>query len=62
MGVNIRNGAEQIIIDPYLDNKRAIKAYQGAGFHQHSLHDTDEGEICLMIYFKANGVRHVFAW
>lgn len=48
----IRDGAEQIIIDPYLENKRAIKAYQSAGFHQHSLHNPDEGEICLMIYLK----------
>lgn len=48
----IKNGAEQIVIDPLYKNKRAIKAYQGAGFHQHSLHDTDEGEICLMIYLK----------
>lgn len=46
----IENGAEQIVIDPVFENKRAIKAYQGAGFQKHSLHETDEGEICLMVY------------
>lgn len=48
----IRNGTEQIVIDPVFDNKRAIKAYQGAGFHEHSLHETQEGLICLMVYVK----------
>ena len=49
----IEEGAEQIVIDPLYKNKRAIKAYEGAGFQIHSRHETDEGEICLMVYVKS---------
>lgn len=46
----ISNGAEQIVIDPYVTNDRAIKAYENAGFTKHSECETNEGSVCLMTY------------
>ncbi|MEW7008124.1 GNAT family N-acetyltransferase [Lentilitoribacter sp. EG35] len=46
----ISHGAEQIVIDPYVANERAIKAYEKSGFKKHSEHETHEGRICLMTY------------
>ena len=41
-------GARLIVIDPDINNTRAIRAYQSAGFFQSSIEDTAEGAVALM--------------
>jgi len=43
-------GARLIVIDPDINNTRAIRAYESAGFVQSSIEDTAEGPVALMHY------------
>lgn len=46
----LHNGAEEVVIDPHVVNKRAIKAYENAGFKKFSECEANEGRVCLMRY------------
>jgi aminoglycoside 6'-N-acetyltransferase len=43
-------GAPVVVIDPDVTNKRAIRAYENAGFTETSVEQTDEGPVVLMQY------------
>lgn len=42
------HGAKKIIIDPDPENKRAIRAYEKAGFAKKGIADTPDGRVLLM--------------
>ncbi len=45
----LRSGAPRIVTDPDPANKRAIRAYEKAGFASDRLVDTPEGVALLMV-------------
>lgn len=45
-------GAEDVVIDPYANNERAIRAYEAAGFARLGEHQTSEGPVLLMKFVK----------
>lgn len=44
----LNDGARQIVVDPNINNARAIRAYEKAGFVQSSEEDTSEGPVVIM--------------
>lgn len=46
-------GAEDVVIDPYVKNTRAIRAYEKAGFKRVRNYETDEGKICLLKFIAS---------
>lgn len=44
-----RSGAPRVVTDPDPANRRAIRAYENAGFIRDRLVDTSEGEALLMV-------------
>ena len=45
----LRRGAPRIVTDPDPENKRAVRAYEKAGFEQTQLVDTPDGTALLMV-------------
>jgi aminoglycoside 6'-N-acetyltransferase len=46
----IAEGAPIVAVDPAVDNFRARRAYENAGFHDRGVFDTGEGPVVLMIF------------
>jgi aminoglycoside 6'-N-acetyltransferase len=45
----LANGTPRVVIDPYPDNARAIRAYEKAGFRRTSIVETPDGPALLMV-------------
>ena len=39
----------ELFIDPDIENVRAIRCYEKAGFHRDSLYTDEEGDVCLLM-------------